>query len=108
MDEKDFGDFGYQIGDDLKMSKVVPITPDVEVPELDIPDDEGYELAETLIFKAKCGHDSVWIVASSMGQAVEMAEENFEDKTDYYDIESVSLQGAAIVMSRPSDNEENI
>ena len=68
--------------------------------------DDDYELAETLLFKAKCGHDKVWIVASGMGQAVEMAEENWKDRTDYYDVEYVSLEGAALIMSRPSDNEE--
>jgi len=59
------------------------------------------------LYKAKCGFDKIWVVASSMGEAVELAEEYFEStgKSEHYAVKRIRLSGKdAVLRGLPSED----
>ena len=56
------------------------------------------ELLTKELYKAKCGHDKIWVVADSMNEAVELAYEYFEDSSQYYPVKYVELSEDDVIL----------
>ncbi len=59
------------------------------------------------LYKAKCGFDKIWVVATSMPEAVELAEEYFEEtgQSEHYDVKKIRLSGKdAVLRGLPSED----